>query len=66
MRSDFSLKKTTLTRTLAGAELVEVVTREMKLSPEQVTSMGGNLLQVFRGGNVSPSLYVYKVDRNMN
>ena len=78
MRSDFKKKqKTPLTRTLASAELVEVVAREMQLTPEQVTSMASSipilvgpaekekLLRVFRGGNLSPSLYVYKVDRNM-
>ena len=39
MRSNCSLKKPPLTRTLSGAELVEAITREMQLTPEQVPSM---------------------------
>ena len=73
-RSMKEIKATPLTRTLAGAELVEVVTGEMQLTLEQVASMAipilvgpaGKFLRVFQGDNVSPSLYPYEVDRNMN
>ena len=66
-------RKTPLTRTLGGAELVEVVTREMRLCPEQDPCMAiqilvgsaGKLLRVIPRDNGIPSLYVRKLDRNM-
>ena len=71
-------KKTPLTRTVAGAELVEVVTREMQLTPAQVASMAIPLLTRgpqhctsrrltppgFSGRQREPTtVYVHKVDK---